>query len=172
MKIGNEPPLNIWSFLGMAPASEEKLADVSKSSVVDESGIYVLFTSDGRAYRYPKGESPIFYIGMSEHLCDRVYTHQSRVKAIESGCTTDIEWPRYEYAAAHGCKIAAFVLAAGCDCRNLEADAIALFAKMYGAPPIANGAASRNKVLRRKPSIPPRGLTVEPWLVPKMPNKL
>lgn len=80
--------MNIWSFLGMAPAGEELLADVSKSCVVDKPGIYVLFTSDDRTYRYPKGESPIFYIGMSELLCNRIDTHRRRVKAIESGRMT------------------------------------------------------------------------------------
>lgn len=160
--------MSTWSFLGMQPQSIADLAEVAKAHVVQRPGVYVLLTSEAWPYRYPKGESPIFYIGMSDMLCDRVATHRRRVQAILNGKAQGIEWPRYEYAAAHSCRIAAFPLADGVDIDvgDLEDDVIALFARVYGAPPIANGAASRDKVLRRSAVLPPLGLSAGPWLLP------
>jgi hypothetical protein len=158
--------MHIWSFLGLEPHSVEHLSTVSAKRLVRRPGVYVLFTADGYAYRYPRGESPIFYIGMSELLCDRVDTHRQRVNTVLRRTANGIEWPRYEYAAAHGCKVAAFPMsdALNFDCGDLEDDVVALFAGVYGAPPVANGAASRDKVLRRNALLPPPGLTTQPWI--------
>lgn len=156
----------IWTFLGTNPHQITLLQSVSRLQIVDDPGIYVLLAPEGTEYRYPKATSPIFYIGRSDTLCDRIDTHRKRVQAVVDRRAPGLEWPRYEYAAAHGCRVAAFPADIGttAGCKLLESDVIALFASVFGAPPVANGSANRDTVLRRIAHAPPLGLSNRPWL--------
>lgn len=155
-----------WSFLGRQPHSTVAIGDLAQMRITGEPGIYVLIAGDGTDYKYPKASSSIFYIGMAESLRKRLGTHRRRAAHVKQGTARGIEWPRYEYAAAHGCQVAAFPVDtfANGDLRRIESEVISLFAARYGAPPIANGAANLKTVLRLVPAKPPLGLDNRSWV--------
>lgn len=156
-----------WSFLGLHPAAVAPLAEVTRFEIVVEPGVYVLAAASGISYPYPSGFSPIFYIGVTNRLRRRLYSHKRRLDAALAPQKTHRLRPRYEYAAAHGCLVAAFPMDHGDKdtCLAAEADATALFVAQYGAPPIANGTASVETVLRRQVQAPPALLTARDWRI-------
>ena len=159
--------MHIWDFLGLQPSHVVELASLKKRQIVSAPGVYVLLGPEGTPYRYPRGASPVFYIGESSTLADRIDRHRLRTSTVQRGKASGIEWPRYEYAAAHGCLVAAFpsLATTSKECRFIQDEVIALFAKFYGAPPIADASANRGRVLRRNPPLPPQGLTCRPWVL-------
>ena len=50
------------------------LSDDSFDEVLNESRIYIMVAKT-RSFAYPKKESPVFYIGTSNHLQKRLKTH-------------------------------------------------------------------------------------------------
>jgi len=160
-----------WGFLKMEPFETRPLVEVNVSSVSERPGIYILLAGDGTVYRYPRGNSPIFYIGLGNSLRNRVRTHKHRVQRLlkreksGSGKNAKTEWPRYEYAANHSGMVTAFPvkLLASQTIRDVESDVIGLFAAHYGSPPVANAAASR-KTLQRRPLVPLGAFDGSDWI--------
>jgi hypothetical protein len=156
-----------WSFLGLSPTEVVPLAEVTRSNVVLDPGVYVLAAGTSVSYQYPSGFSPIFYIGVTNRLRRRLNSHRRRMEAALSPTKAHRLRPRYEYAAAHGCLVAAFPMTLDdkASCLAAEADVTALFVARYGAPPIANGTASVEAVLRRKVTLPPSLLSARDWRI-------
>lgn len=156
-----------WSFLGLSPAEVAPLVEVTRSNVILDPGVYVLAAANGVSYQYPAGSSPIFYIGVTNRLRRRLNSHRRRMEAALVPMKAYRLRPRYEYAAAHGCVVAAFPMSFDdkASCLAAEADVTALFVVHYGAPPIANGTASVEAVLRRKVSPPPALLSAREWRI-------
>jgi len=71
-----------WGFLKIEPFETKPLLDVDVSSISERPGIYILLAGDGTVYRYPRGDSPIFYIGLGNSLRNRVRTHKHRVQRL------------------------------------------------------------------------------------------
>src|SRR5438045_743284 len=44
-------------------------------------GAYILLARSGVTFRYPGGESPVFYIGKAERLRRRLLTHRRNIRA-------------------------------------------------------------------------------------------
>jgi hypothetical protein len=162
---------DMWAFLNVEPVVTKPLAELNVSSVSERPGIYILLAGNGTVYRYPRGNSPIFYIGLGNSLRNRVTTRKRRVQRLlrrekKVGDTNlKTEWPRYEYAAHHNAMVAAFPvrLLGGQTIRDVESEAIGLFAACFGSPPVANAAASR-KTLQRRPAVPLGAFDGSSWI--------
>ena len=126
-----------WLKVQMTPFMNIETLD--KEDVPDKPGVYVML-SDHTEYVYPwnntKGNSQVFYIGQAESLRKRLMIHKKYCKEAISKPAYEYYWPRYEYAAYHGCNVAWVT------CENpkeAEKDMLVDFAKYYGAKPVANG---------------------------------
>lgn len=116
------------------------LLEDDEEEIPEASGAYVLGTSDGTKLVYPWGMSPVFYIGKASNLRKRLADH----KKFTNQAIRDHEelrfWPRYQYGAAYGIKLAWFTCRGKQRPGNLEASLIDDFYSRYGAIPSANGA--------------------------------
>ena len=109
--------------------------------IPDRPGIYIML-SDHTEYTYPwsesKGKSQVYYIGQANNLRTRLKTHKKY--CIEAISNHDLQypyyWPRYEYAAHHGCNVTWMVSK---NPKEKENALLVAFAKYYGAKPVANG---------------------------------
>jgi hypothetical protein len=115
------------------------------TTIPDLPGVYVLYGN--HRFDYPVGKSPIFYIGQSANLRERLETHWRF--AYEARCADrklTLYFPRYEYAAVFGSWYAFARTWQGLTPRALEEEAMASFAHQHRSFPIANGAGSWARV--------------------------
>ncbi len=128
-----------WLKVQITPFMNIETLD--REEIPDKSGVYVML-SDHTEYVYPwsdtKGNSQVYYIGQGKSLRKRLMTHKKY--CMENIVNPDLRysyyWPRYEYAAHHGCNVA-WVISK--NPKKLENDLLVSFAKYYGAKPVANG---------------------------------
>ena len=122
--------------------------EVNIKNLPKSAGAYILYAEDEN-FIYPEGKSPIFYIGMSKNLGQRIKTH---IKFTKEAClpmderNSYLYWPRYEYAAKYKTYLVYIKTWQGKTPKSLEDDLLALFARKYFAFPIANGLGSWNKI--------------------------
>src|SRR5438105_4838341 len=82
-----------------------QLLDVSFHDVPAKPGVYVLVAGPGLTFKYPRGRSPVFYIGQASSLRARLRTHARFVREARSrGRKLTLYWQMYEYGAAFGCR--------------------------------------------------------------------
>lgn len=115
---------------------------VDKQAIPELPGAYVMLSEDIE-YRYPRGESRVFYIGCAADLRRRIWNeHRKYIIEARDNPQYDYYLRLYEYAASKGCKITWM------KCRStqsekpekrLEKKLLIDFAKYYGAIPVANG---------------------------------
>jgi len=119
-----------------------KIKTVSEEKVPAKPGVYIMI-SDRTGYVYPwsgkKGKSRVFYIGRSRNLRNRLEEHRKYCAEVEDFPKFDYYYPRYEYAAFHGCNVSWKACRSEHAARDLEHDLLVDFAKYYGAKPVANG---------------------------------
>jgi hypothetical protein len=139
-------PLN---FLGTMTASPVRdLLTWSKSDVPKEPGAYILLARPEISFRYPRAESPVFYIGQASNLRGRLYRHRVGIKEAKEHRKQCLYRPTREYGASFGA-FYTFVLAeSGCSPKSLEDLLMARFAKGYGSLPVANGAGAWERIRR------------------------
>ena len=115
------------------------LLEIDENDLPTTSGAYVLGSSDGTNFVYPWGSSPIFYIGQSNNLKKRLLTHKKHILSAIENHDELYWWPRYQYAASFGAKLAWYSVRGTQNPNKLEADLITSFYDMYGSIPVANG---------------------------------
>ena len=100
-----------------------------------ESGVYILGTSDGTKLTYPRGNSPVYYIGHDDRLSTtlRHLKHLIEVQREENyyGALT----PCY-YAATFGAHCVYFDRLSGRKPSDVVSDLKRSFFDWYGADPI------------------------------------
>ena len=124
-----------------APKNFWKLAD---HQIPTGSGVYVLIARPGVLFRYPKGSSPVFYVGQATNLRHRLKEHLNYSRQARNDRKLDRYWPRYEYAASFAGSYIFIRTWRGKTPLHLEGEAIARFAKAHGSFPVANGNAARS----------------------------
>lgn len=116
-----------------------------KESIPRLPGVYVLFGD--HLFDYPGGKSPVFYIGQSTNLRDRLYTHwRCSEQARSSDRREALYLPRYEYAATYGYWYAFGRTWQGMTAKALEEKAMACFARRFRAFPVGKGAGSWSRI--------------------------
>ena len=107
-----------------------------ENEIPETGGAYVIGTSD-TMLTYPWGTSPIFYIGKSDYLRQRLIGHRRSILSARD----DHEyswWPRHQYGAALGAHVAWYSRRGPQNPQNLEAELIEAFYYTFGAIPTAN----------------------------------
>jgi len=137
----------LLSFLGpelldRVPGDVRPLDELAAhADVPSEMGVYLLLAASQR-FTYPRGASPVFYIGMTRSLRARLNTHVRFTRQARSRRALELYYPRYEYAAAFGARYAYMVTTPGEGPRELEAETLGRFGRRFGSFPVANGAGS------------------------------
>jgi hypothetical protein len=110
--------------------------------VPEKPGVYVML-STRTEYPYPwseyksRGKSQVYYIGQTKNLRKRLTLHKSACKDVINQPDTNLGyWPRYEYAAYHGCNVVWLVSRTP---KEKETELLQEFHDYYGAKPVANG---------------------------------
>lgn len=98
-------------------------------------------------FRYPKKDSPVFYIGTSNHLKRRLKSHLKLYKEAKDDFNSNKNWQysRYNYAVAFGADVYYMRITGREKEKSLESKAIEGFYDKYGALPVGNGAFSFRK---------------------------
>jgi hypothetical protein len=97
-------------------------------------------------FRYPRDESPVFYIGQAGKLRVRLYRHRTGIIQAKEGRRLCLYRATREYGAAFGAYYS-FVLAdVGESPKCLEDLLMARFARQYGSLPVANGAGGWKRI--------------------------
>jgi hypothetical protein len=128
-----------WLKVKMTPFMN--IETLEKEDMPEAPGVYVMM-SDHTGYVYPwsdsKGTSRVYYIGQAKNLRKRLEIHKKWcTRAISTINIGSIYWyPRYEYAAHHGCNVAWVISKTP---GKMEDDLLVDFAQYYGAKPVANG---------------------------------
>lgn len=137
------------SFVGELECSAvHDLWTADMSLIPQTSGAYVLLAGPGTKFLYPKGSSAVFYIGQAVNLRKRLTQHRKYSQQASSGKNRQLAlyYPRYEYAAAFGCRFVFIRTSPRQTPKRLEEAVLGLFAKRFRSFPIANGAGSWNEV--------------------------
>ena len=127
------------------------LDDLNK--VTDSPGVYIIEAADKFRFPYPKGNSSILYIGMSDSsLRGRLKRHRLHLKELcdtngQHGMADNEEWvcQRYQYMYYHGAKVYYYSRKGKQEAKNLEAEILWQFYAKYRALPVGNGAKSYSK---------------------------
>lgn len=112
-------------------------------------GVYLLVAKPSVHFIYPKGKSPIFYIGQARSLRKRLLAHlkySRHVREDRRGPSSPLYWPRYEYAGVFGARYCFIRTHQGRTPKELEDIVLARFAKRYHSFPVANGAGAWNRI--------------------------
>ena len=112
---------------------------LEREDIPDEPGVYIMM-SDHTEYVYPwstaNGNSRVYYIGQAKSLRKLLLTHKKYCEEAISKPPYDYYWPRYEYAAHHGCNVTWVTSESP---KTTEKDMLVDFAKYYGSKHVANG---------------------------------
>ena len=121
-------------------------SEESFDSVPSEPGIYIMVAKK-REFVYPKKDSPVFYIGTSKNLKNRLKTHLRRYKDAKADFCKNASWnySRYNYAVAFDADIYYMRITGREKGKTLESKAMEGFYNKYGALPVGNGAFSFRK---------------------------
>ncbi|MDY4558399.1 MAG: hypothetical protein SPE09_07045 [Alloprevotella sp.] len=115
--------------------------------VPEVSGVYIIVATNGTKFPYPKGNSPVMYIGMSKNLHQRLTHHYRGTKNVAAeiedykrmNCQCN---PRYHYFREFGAKVYVFTRRGLQDPKCQESIYIGKFYEKYFALPVGNGARS------------------------------
>ena len=118
---------------------EEYMNDIS-----DKAGVY-FFISKSKRYIYPKGESPIIYIGTSNNLRRRLKEHLKSFHIAQQHINEKDIWvySRYNFMRMSGGFEVYYLRVQGREtAKCLESKVLEDFYDRYGALPVGNGAFS------------------------------
>lgn len=146
------------SFLKSSPLSsgirENSGPDMSLNLIEDDlsvvpniPGVYIIVATDGTTFQYPNGRSPVMYIGMSEHLYDRLKSHADITRRVEEQIDDYRRMSyqchqRYHYFRTFGAKVYVFTRRGIQPPKSQEAIYIGKFYEKYLSLPVSNGARS------------------------------
>jgi hypothetical protein len=102
----------------------------------------------GMAFRYPRGESPVFYIGQGIRIRGRLRRHRVGILEARNARRLCLYRPTREYGAAFGAYYSFVLAPSGIHPRGLEDLLMARFARQYRSLPVANGAGAWARIRR------------------------
>ena len=111
-------------------------------------GVYLLVAKPEVHFIYPRGKSPIFYIGQARSLRQRLERHldySRHVREERREPSEPLYWPRYEYAGTHGARYCYIRTWQGITPKALEDIVLARFQVRYHSRPVANSAGAWNR---------------------------
>lgn len=147
------PKMALFQFLeGLKTSPFSDFWRLTEHEVPDSPGVYVLAARSSIHYRYPSGNSPIFYIGQAKSLRARLRTHYKFAMQSRDDRRIPLYWPRYEFAAKHGGRYCYIKTWRGLSPKSLEDLVLARFAKRYLSFPIANARGLGKRCIPRFPS--------------------
>lgn len=117
------------------------------SQVPNIPGVYIIVAKDGTTFQYPNGVSPVMYIGMSEHLYDRMKSHADTTLKVEQNIDDYRRMScqchqRYHYFRKFGAKVYIFTRRGQQPPKSQEAIYIGKFYEKFLSLPVSNGARS------------------------------
>ena len=111
-------------------------------------GVYILVAANRTKFIYPKGKSPVIYIGQASNLRRRLREHLKNWKTVVRDEEKDLRdhvehCPRYWYIEkCKGARVYTFYCLKGQRAKDLESEIIWHFYEKYHALPVGNGARS------------------------------
>ena len=121
------------------------------NNVTTGSGVYIIVSADKTKFVYPKGNSPVIYIGKADNLRRRLSEHLKNLNNIQDEETyMRGHWhqpcSRYQYMKYYGAYVYTFHrLKNSQDPKNLESQILWKFYERYRSLPVGNGARSFRK---------------------------
>jgi hypothetical protein len=135
------------AFLGDLAASP--LCDLLSAEKPDAPkktpGAYIFLAGSGVTFRYPNGESSVFYIGQATRLRRRLLTHRKNILEVKTR-ELSVYGPVREYGAAFGAQYCFIRADERYNPRQLEDLLMARFARIYRGLPVANSAAGWKRI--------------------------
>ena len=131
--------------------SELNLTEAEINNVSTGPGVYVIVATKRTKFVYPKGTSPVIYIGKADNLRRRLREHLRNfnhcVKNEEDDLSKHIQHcSRYWYIRYFGAYVCTFnCLKNTQDAKNLESELFWHFYEKYRSLPVGNGARSFGK---------------------------
>lgn len=131
--------------------SELNLTEAEINNVSTGPGVYVIVATKRTKFVYPKGTSPVIYIGKADNLRRRLREHLRNfnhcVKNEEDDLSKHIQHcSRYWYIRYFGTYVYTFnCLKNTQDAKNLESELFWHFYEKYRSLPVGNGARSFGK---------------------------
>lgn len=138
------PRTTLLSFLGSiekrADAYYRQFANVNQDwdELPSGPGVYVLLAQGGTVWPYPWGRSPVFYIGKSGDLRNRLWDHWNGAKQAKAYDGDSMFYAVNHYAAEFSTRFITIPTWQGMTADSLEKEAIGRFVRSYGARPVAN----------------------------------
>jgi len=129
------------------PSPERDLLSSDKPDAPREPGAYVLIAASGVTFRYPCGESPVFYIGQAKRLRRRLLTHCKNIKNARDYRSQFVYGPIREYGAAFGAHYSFLLADVGQSPQDLEHRLMAHFARQFRSLPVANRQGDWKRIL-------------------------
>lgn len=129
---------------------EIDLLDENKNpfeGIKDVPGVYIIASSDGTRFIYPKGRNAVIYIGKSENIVQRLRTHLCNLREVmyhdEDLLKDRIQVnQRYQYMKTFGARVYIYYCRRAQDPKWLESYIMHRFYEKYRALPVGNGARS------------------------------
>ena len=115
--------------------------------IMDIPGVYIIASSDGTRFIYPKWTNAVIYIGKSENLVQRLKTHRRHIREVKY-YDKDLLLERiqvnqrYQYMNAFGAKVFIYYCRQTQDPKWLESFIMHRFYEKYRALPVGNAARS------------------------------
>lgn len=122
----------------------------NKVNVENRAGCYVI-SATNKSIEYPKGKSPILYIGLSSHLYTRLYSDHfcKNLKILLDNPDYGLEHKmirmmpdKYQYMYYCGARVDVFYCKGTQSAKEFESSLIASFYEKYRSMPVGNGARS------------------------------
>jgi hypothetical protein len=134
-------------FLGdLIPSPVRDLLTWDKTQAPRAPGAYILLAGSGATFRYPAGESPVFYIGQAGKLRSRLWRHMTAIRQAREARRHCVYRPTREYGAAFGTHYSFVLAPSGWLPKRLEDVLMARFARRYRSLPVANGAGAWRRI--------------------------
>lgn len=138
-------PLKFLGRLSSSPVRD--LLGVNPDIPTRTPGAYILLAKSDILFRYPLGDSPVFYIGKADNgVRGRLMTHRKNILEAKDNRAHCIYRPLREYGAAFGTLFAYVPAGSEWAPGDLEVQLMARFAKRYGSLPVANSAGDWNRI--------------------------
>ena len=132
-------------FLTKSCGKISSLADfwhLDEHNIPAKPGVYLLVARPGVDFLYPKGRSPVYYIGQTQSLRRRLSGHLKWHNEVRFDCRHgySISEPRHEYGGVFGGRYCYIETRRGQTAKSLEDFVLAEFAKCFHSFPVANSA--------------------------------
>ena len=115
-------------------------SELIESDYAATAGCYVLGSKDGTDFVYPWGRSPVFYIGTSSKLRQRLKAHRKWIRRARDEHQSRHFLSLHQYGASFGTDVAIYRRVKNESIAKFESLLITDFYNIYGAIPVANGA--------------------------------